>query len=310
MKKPQKRRCVLAGVCYTVVKVPVPEVEELFADALLDTIVDSLKLLPFLFAAYLLIEIIEDRAEEKTVALINRAGRWGPVAGAGLGVIPQCGFSAAVANLYAGGLITRGTLLAVFLSTSDEMLPILISGGAPGGFIARVLIFKAAVGILTGVAADTAERCMGKGRRRTLHDLCEQEGCRCEEGVFVSALRHTGKIFVFIFAVSLAMNLAVGLLGPERLGSFILNRPVAGELLAGLIGLIPNCAASVVLTSLYLQGAASAGAMVSGLLVGSGVGLLVLLRMNKDWKDNLITLGILYISGVFFGVLAGAVKIF
>lgn len=282
----------------------------MIADALLDTLVDSLKLLPFLFAAYLLIEFIEDRAEEKTVALINRAGHWGPVVGAGLGVIPQCGFSAAVANLYAGGLITRGTLLAVFLSTSDEMLPILISGGAPGAFIAKVLAFKAAAGVLAGAAADMGERWLGKGRRKTLHDLCEQEGCRCEEGILVSALRHTGKIFAFLFAVSLVMNLALGLLGPDRLGSFILNRPVAGELLAGLIGLIPNCAASVVLTTLYLQGAASAGALVSGLLVGSGVGLLVLLRMNRDWKDNLVTLGILYLSGVMFGVIAGALRIF
>ena len=282
----------------------------MFLDALLDTVIDSLKLLPFLFAAYLVIEIIEDRAEEKTVELINRAGRWGPVAGAGLGVIPQCGFSAAVANLYAGGLISRGTLLAVFLSTSDEMLPVLLSGGAPGTFIARVLVFKALVGIAVGVAADTAERALGGERSKKLHDLCEQEGCRCEEGIFRSALRHTGKIFVFIFAVSLAMNLAVGLVGTERLGRFILNRPVAGELLAGLVGLIPNCAASVVLTSLYLQGAASAGAMVSGLLVGSGVGLLVLMRMNKDWRDNLVTLGILYAGGVFFGLLAGWLHIF
>ena len=282
----------------------------MFMDALLDTVIDSLKLLPFLFAAYLVIEIIEDRAEEKTVALINRAGRWGPVAGAGLGVIPQCGFSAAVANLYAGGLISRGTLLAVFLSTSDEMLPILLSERAPGDFIARVLVFKALAGIAVGVAEDTAERSLKKGRSKTLHDLCEQEDCHCEDGILKSALRHTAKIFVFIFAVSLAMNLAVGLVGTERLGRFILNRPVAGELLAGLVGLIPNCAASVVLTSLYLQGAASAGAMVSGLLVGSGVGLLVLMRMNRDWKDNLVTLGILYAGGVFCGLLAGWLHIF
>jgi len=282
----------------------------LFLDAFLDTVLDSLKLLPFLFAAYLAIEIIEDRAEEKTVALIHRAGRWGPVLGAMLGVVPQCGFSAATSNLYAGGLITRGTLLAVFLSTSDEMLPILISGGAPAGFIVRVLLFKMAAGIVIGILADTAERSLGRERHKTLHELCEQEDCRCEDGILKSALRHTLKIFLFLFAVTLVMNLAVGLLGEERLGSFILHRPVAGEFLAGIIGLIPNCAASVVLTSLYLQGAMSAGAMLSGLLVGSGVGLLVLLRMNRDWRDNLVTLGILYLGGVAFGLLAGALPIF
>lgn len=282
----------------------------MFWDALLDTVIDSLKLLPFLFAAYLAIEIIEDRAEEKTVAVIHSAGRWGPVLGAGLGVIPQCGFSAATSNLYAGGLITRGTLLAVFLSTSDEMLPILISGGAPAGFILKVLLYKVMVGITVGLAADAAEKALGRERHKTLHELCEQEDCRCEDGILKSALRHTVKIFAFLFVVTLVMNLAVEALGPERLGGFILNRPVLGELLAGLIGLIPNCAASVVLTGLYLQGATSAGAMLSGLLVGSGVGLLVLLRMNKDLRDNLVTLGILYAGGVLFGILAEALGIF
>ena len=282
----------------------------MFLDVLKETVIDSLKLLPFLFAVYLAIEIIEDRAEEKTVALVHRAGRWGPVLGGVLGVVPQCGFSAATSNLYAGGIITRGTLLAVFLSTSDEMLPILISGGAPVGLILKILGYKVLSGALAGILLDTVEKKLGRVRHRSLHELCEQEDCHCEDGILKSALRHTGKIFVFLFAVTLVMNFAVELLGPERLGSFILHRPVAGELLAGIIGLIPNCAASVVLTSLYLQGAMSAGAMISGLLVGSGVGLLVLFRMNRDWKDNLITLGALYVSGVFFGLLAGALGIF
>ena len=282
----------------------------MFLDILKDTVLDSLKLLPFLFAAYLAIEIIEERAEEKTVAIVHRAGRWGPVLGGLLGAIPQCGFSAATSNLYAGGLITRGTLLAVFLSTSDEMLPILISGGAPAAFIVKVLGYKMLSGALAGIIVDTAEKKLGHERHKTLHELCEQEDCHCEDGILKSALRHTGKIFVFLFAVTLVMNAAVELLGPERLGSFILNRPVAGEFLAGIIGLIPNCAASVVLTSLYLQGAMSAGAMISGLLVGSGVGLLVLVRMNRDWRDNLVTLGVLYASGVVFGLLAGVLGIF
>lgn len=283
---------------------------DLLLDALTDTVTDCLRLLPFLFAAYLAMEFIEERAEEKTVALVHAAGNWGPVIGAGLGVVPQCGFSAAVANLYAGGIITRGTLLAVFLSTSDEMLPIFLSNGVAGGLIVRILLYKVLAGILVGVLVDTLERRLGHVRRATVHDLCQQEGCRCEDGVFVSALRHTGKIFIFLFAVTLAMNLAVDLLGVERLAGFILRRPVIGELIAGLIGLIPNCAASVVLTSLYLQGAVSAGAMISGLLVGSGVGLLVLLRMNRNRRDNLCTVGILYAGGVVLGLLASALGIF
>ena len=279
-------------------------------DILWDTVIDSLKLLPFLFLAYLAIEWIEEHAEEKTVSIVHSAGRWGPVLGAGLGVIPQCGFSAAVSNLYAGGLITRGTLLAVYLSTSDEMLPILISGGAPIEFIIRVLGYKLLAGIVLGILVDAAEHRFGKHRGKRLHDLCEQEDCHCEDGIIRSALRHTVKIFAFVFAVTLAMNFLVEIVGPDRLGRFILNRPVAGEFLAGLIGLIPNCAASVVLTSLYLQGGVSAGAMVSGLLVGSGVGLLVLLRMNRDWRDNLLTISVLYAGGVLFGILAGMLGVF
>ena len=279
-------------------------------DILIDTGIDAVRLLPFLFLAYLAIEWIEERAEEKTAEMIRSAGAWGPVIGAGLGVIPQCGFSAAVSNLYAGGLITRGTLLAVFLSTSDEMLPILISGGAPVGFIIKVLVFKFLSGVIVGIMTDAALRRYGTHRNMTLHDLCEQEDCHCENGILRSAVVHTVKIFLFIFAISFFMNLAVELVGTERLGNFVLNRPVAGEMLAGLIGLIPNCAASVVLTSLYLQGGVSAGAMVSGLLVGSGVGLLVLMRMDRDWKDDLITIAILYGSGVLLGIAAGTFGLF
>ncbi len=275
-----------------------------------DVLLDCLKILPFLFAAYLAIEIIEQKAEEQTVALVHRAGPWGPVIGGALGIIPQCGFSAATANLYAGGVITRGTLLAVFLSTSDEMLPILISSSAPLSFILRVLLYKAAAGMLTGLAVNAAEHRFFPPRQKTIHEMCEQEGCRCEDGVLKSALRHTFKIFLFLLLFTFAVALAVEALGADRLSGFILNRPVAGELLSGLIGLIPNCAASVVITTLYLQGGMSAGAMFSGLLVGSGVGLLVLFRMNRGWRDNLFTLLLLYVFGVAFGLLAEALPIF
>lgn len=281
----------------------------MFWEVLRETVVDSLKLLPFLFAAYLAIEFIEDRAEEKTVAIVHRAGRWGPVLGAVLGVIPQCGFSAAMSNLYAGGIITRGTLLAVFLSTSDEMLPILIAGNASAALIFRILGIKVLIGLIVGVLVDTISAKIGYERHKTIHEMCEAEHCHCENGIVKSALIHTLKIFVFLFAVTFIMNLLVEAVGMERLGAFILNRPVIGELLAGIIGLIPNCASSVVLTTLYLEGAMSGGAMLSGLLVGSGVGLLVLMRMNRDHKDNLITLALLYASGVIFGILAEAVHI-
>ena len=198
-------------------------------EVLRETVIDSLKLLPFLFAAYLAIEFIEDRAEEKTVALVHRAGRWGPVLGAALGVIPQCGFSAATANLYAGGIITRGTLLAVFLSTSDEMLPILLSSSAPVSLILKLLGYKALAGILLGVTVDTVASKLGYERKKSIHEMCEQEHCHCEDGIFKSALRHTLKIFAFLFVVTFVLNLLVEAVGPETLGAFVLNRPVIGE---------------------------------------------------------------------------------
>ncbi len=283
----------------------------MFLHALEHTALDCLKLLPFLFLAYLLIEFIEHTAEEKTVAMVNRAGRLGPVIGSLLGVIPQCGFSAATANLYAGGLITRGTLLAVFLSTSDEMLPILLSNNAPLGFIAKLLGFKILAGILAGIIVDTVAKHFDFHHHRHIHDLCEQDDCKCEDGsILKSALIHTGKIFLFLFGIMLLIELAVESVGTERLAAFIFNRPVVGELLAGIIGLIPNCASSILLTTLYLQGGMSAGAMLSGLMVGSGVGILVLLRMNRNIRDNLVTIGLLYAFGVGFGMIAGILPIF
>ena len=282
----------------------------LLRDALSDSVLDTLKVLPFLFLAYLLIELIEHHAESQTVAVVRKAGPLGPVLGALLGVIPQCGFSAATANLYAGGLISRGTLIAVFLSTSDEMLPILVSKSAPGSLIARILLFKLLAGMAAGLLIDLLFRLFGHGHSGEIHDLCEREGCDCQHGVLRSALYHTVKIAFFLLLTSFALNLAVGAVGTERLSGFILNRPVIGELLAGFVGLIPNCAASVVVTQLYLQGGMSGGAMAAGLLVSAGVGLLVLFRMNRDPKDNLLMLALLYASGVLLGLLASALSIF
>ena len=276
-------------------------------DLIIDVLLDSLKVLPFLFGAYLLIELLETVSEEKTVALVHKAGKWGSVIGGTLGVIPQCGFSAATANLYAGGIITRGTVLAVFLSTSDEMLPIFLSRSVALPLILKVLGYKLLVGVIVGLTVDVLEK---HEEREHIHELCEQEGCNCEDGVLKSALRHTVKIFGFLLLVNFVLSLAVETVGTDRLAGFILNKPIVGSLLSGLIGLIPNCAASVVITELYLQGGMSAGAMLSGLLVGSGVGILVLCRMNKNWKDNLKTIALLYASGVLFGCIAELLPMF
>ena len=277
----------------------------MFIDILLDALLDTLKTVPFLFLAYLLMESFEHRAEDKSLSWVGGSGKWGPVIGSALGLVPQCGFSAATANLYAGGLISRGTLLAVFLSTSDEMLPILISRQAPAGLILKVLAYKFLAAVICGLAVDAVSRRRGARNNWSVEDLCEQEGCHCEDSVLKSALFHTGKISLFLFITSLLLGLAVEAVGAEHLAHFILNKPVIGECLAGIVGLIPNCAASVVITELYLQGGMSLGALLSGLLTAAGVGTLLLFRTHKDLKENLVTLGLLYGFGVLFGLLGG-----
>lgn len=281
---------------------------------LLHTLIDFAKLLPFLFLAYLAMELIEHRAGQRTRELIRRSGRFGPILGGALGVLPQCGFAAATSNLYAGGLITRGTLIAVFLSTSDEMLPILLSSGSDPILILKLLGIKLAVGIAVGFAVDLIQGLVTRGKHGSdehIHDICQSSGCGCQDhGVLRAALVHTLKIGLFILLVTLALNLAVEFLGEDRLAAFASCSPVLGGLVCGLVGLIPNCAASVVITELWLGGAIGAGAMLSGLLVSSGMGLLILFRSHKNPKDDLLTLVIVYVAGVSAGTLLGLLPIF
>lgn len=278
-------------------------------EVILDTLLDSARLLPFLFVAYLAIELLEHYAGDKTDRLMQRAGRYGPVVGALVGVVPQCGFSTVAANLYAGGVVSLGTLLAVFLSTSDEMLPVMISRQAPVGLILKILGFKIVAAVLTGFVVDLVWRRRGQHPAH-IHELCEHEGCHCEDGVLKSALRHTVKIFLFLLVIMFAVSLAVAYIGTDALAGLVLNRPVIGPLLAGLVGLIPNCAGSVLITELYLQGGMQAGAMLSGLMVSAGVGVLVLCRMNHNWRENLAIIGLLYGVSVVFGCVAGMLPIF
>lgn len=270
-----------------------------------ETLIDTLKLIPFLFLAYLAMEYLEHRTGEKAQAIIRKAGRMGPVLGGALGIVPQCGFSAAASNLYAGRVISLGTLMAIYLSTSDEMLPILISEKAPAGLILGLLAAKAFIGVAAGLAVDFVLRRRGAGEHRHIHDICEQEHCHCEEGILRSALSHTARISFFILLVTLILNFVLFFVGEEVLADLILNRPVLGPVLSGIVGLIPNCAGSVAITQIYLQGAMSLGAALSGLLTGTGVGVLVLFRINRDRRENIKILGLLYFIGVVVGVLAG-----
>ena len=269
-----------------------------------ETLIDTLKLIPFLFLAYLAMEYLEHRTGEKTQRLIRRAGRSGPILGGLLGIVPQCGFSAAASNLYAGRVISLGTLLAIYLSTSDEMLPILISEQAPVELILRILLAKAGIGMAAGLMVDLVMR-KKRSEEHHIHNICEQEHCHCEKGVFRSALSHTGQIALFILLVTFLLNLILHFVGEDALANLILNRPLLGPVLAGVVGLIPNCAGSVAIIQLYLEGAMGLGAAMAGLLTGSGVGLLVLFRVNHEKKENLKILGLLYVIGVLAGIVIG-----
>lgn len=273
------------------------------ADVILDTLLDALKLVPFLFLTYLAMEYLEHKTGERASALVERAGRFGPVIGGVLGIVPQCGFSAAASNLYAGRVITLGTLIAIYLSTSDEMLPILISEQASVGMILKILLGKAVLGVLFGLVIDFILRKSGRKEHAHIHDICEQEHCHCEKGILRSAFSHTVQISLFILVITFALNLALYFAGEDVLAQILQGSRLVGPLLAGLVGLIPNCAGSVAITQLYLSGIIGIGSLFSGLLAGSGIGLLVLFRVNHDKKENLKILGLLYAIGVVTGIL-------
>lgn len=276
-------------------------------DALTDAVVDTAKLVPFLLITYIIMEYLERKMGEKSADMLSRVGHRGPLFGGLVGVVPQCGFSASAASLYSGGLISVGTLLAVFLSTSDEMLPIFISEQVSIPTILSVLGTKALLGIISGLGVDFLLR-FTKYRHKTekhIRDLCEEEhGSESEEhGVFYEACVHTLHITVFVFLITLILTILVEGLGEGAIAGFLTNRPVFGVFLAALIGLIPNCAASVTITQLYLDQMLSAGQMMAGLLVGAGVGLLVLFRTNKKHlSENLKVTAMLYVIGVFWGL--------
>lgn len=267
------------------------------------TLQDTAILLPVLFLTYLVMEYLEHSAGDKTQKLIQKAGLAGPAFGGVLGAVPQCGFSAAAANLYAGRVITLGTLIAIFLSTSDEMLPIMISQKVSWKVIGGILLLKALIGMAVGIVVDVILRKKGMQEEVHIHEMCEHEHCHCEQGYFRSALRHTVRIYLFVLIATFLINLLLYYIGEDSLENIILNHVVMGPLLAGAVGLIPNCAGSVVITSLYLEKAMSFGAAMAGLLASSGVGLLVLFRVNHHRKENMKVLGLVYGISVFAGIL-------
>ncbi|WP_165063053.1 putative manganese transporter [Adlercreutzia sp. ZJ154] len=310
---------------------------------------DTLYLVPFLFVTYLLMEWLEHKTGAKTQNAIRHAGAAGPVIGAFLGVVPQCGFSAVSATLYAGRVITLGTLFAVFLSTSDEMLPIFIAEQVPPNTILSIMGAKVIIGMVMGFIVDAVLRLARRDKQDLrIHELCEHDNCGCSgdcatctanpqlayqhaddccsdcthehhqhdhshdagwKGILVSALKHTVQVMVFIFFITIVLNAVLEVVGEDILGNFMEANPEFAVFASALVGLIPNCAASVVIADLYIEGVLGAGAMLAGLLVSAGVGILVLARANRHWKQNLAIIAALYVTGVFWGLIANALNI-
>lgn len=278
---------------------------DILLNVLLDTLLDSLKLLPFLFAAYLFIEWLEHKAGKRFESFLQRSGRLGPLIGGALGMVPQCGFSVLCANFYAGRIVSMGTVVAVMLATSDEALPLLLAEGGHSGQILMLLGAKFVIGVVTGFIVDLA--CRGRREQQVArHELCEHCGCEGHvgfvRGILLPALRHVASIMLFIFLVTLALNVAVELIGKESFAALLGADTIFQPVIAAVFGFIPNCAASVVITELYISGGISFGSAVAGLCTGAGAGMLMLFKANKNLKENFIIAGILFAAACISGI--------
>ena len=344
---------------------------DLLIDILLDAGKDTLSLVPFLLVTYLALETLEHVAGDRVNGAIKRAGAAGPVVGSLLGMVPQCGFSAMAATLYAGRVVTLGTLVAVFLSTSDEMLPLLLAEQVPVQTMAMLLASKALIALVTGFIVDAAVRGLRRNVRahaairRTvlgtavnpahancahddhtggdiidevaeagvsadhIHELCERDHCGCDEdedehghghghehghshegapllSIIRSAISHTVQVSVFIFLVTLILVAVLETFGESTIEQFLRGNETLAILGSALVGLIPNCSASVVITQLYLEGALQLAPMLAGTLISAGVGYLVLFRTNHSARENALFLAMMYVIGAGWGLVLSA----
>ena len=269
-------------------------------DIIMDTLLDVLKLIPFLFVTFILLEVFEHKFNKKTKEKVSKAGKLGPLFGSLLGALPQCGFSTMATNMYAARVISLGSLISIYLSTSDEMLPIMISEQVAIGEIVKILLFKVCIGMVCGFVIDLVLR---KKEKEHIKDICEEEHCHCENGILRSSIKHTLNISLFILIINFILNMGMEYLGEEYLSKLFLKDSFFGPFVSSLVGLIPNCGASVMITELYLNEAISFGSCIAGLLTGSGVGLLLLFKVNHNLKENISIITTLYLIGVISGII-------
>jgi hypothetical protein len=284
-----------------------------------EALIDTGKLVPFLAAIYFVVGFLEYRYGDRISHVLRDLGALGPIVGALLGCIPQCGFSVMASALYVKRVISVGTLLAVFLSTSDEAVPVLLSMPDKAKMVGVLIAIKVVIAIAAGVGIDYVIRICQAPRpseaaanASSVVVVKEHSGC-CSHGLdsrpakvqalLLHPLRHTAKIFLFLLLLTLVLNFAVGQMGPERIGAILLQGTLFQPVLASLIGLVPNCFASVLLAELYAKGSISFGALVAGLCAGGGLGILVLLKENGDFKDTVFVIGLLLTVSIVSGII-------
>ena len=279
-------------------------------DIILDTLLDSVKLLPVLFVAFFIMEYIEHKFSNKGKEKISKAGKYGPVLGSILGAFPQCGFSVMATNLYATRIISVGTLISIYLSTSDEMLPILISEKASISVIVKFLVIKILIGMLSGILIDFVLRKKENKKMNKIKDFCDEHKCNCSHGIIKSAIKHTINIMLFLLIITFILNLGFHYLGYDKISKLFLKGNLFSSFVSSFIGLIPNCASSVILTKLYLENVISFSSCLSGLLTSSGVALLLLFRVNESKKENFKILLTVYLIGALSGFIIEIINLF
>ena len=276
-------------------------------DVILDTLLDALKLLPFLFVAFLIIEFVEHKLDKNNKKALAKAGSYGPWVGGLLGAFPQCGFSALTTNLYVTRIISLGTLISVYLSTSDEMLIVLLSENAPISEVIKIIAIKVLIGVVLGVIIDLVYR--PKKKNKEDYHLCDDDHCDCEHSIVKSTIIHTLKTLLFIVVVTFIINILFELIGEDNLSKLFLKDNIFAPFVASIVGLIPNCGASIALTEFYLSDVITLGTAIGGLLTGAGVGLLILFKQNKNLKENISIVLLLYLIGSIFGVLLNLIGV-
>lgn len=279
-------------------------------DIIIDTLLDAIKLVPFLFVAFLIIELVEHKLSKKNKEVITKSKRIGPMLGGIIGAFPQCGFSVLATNMYISRLITLGTLIAIYLSTSDEMLLILISNRVELKLIFIILLIKVFIGIICGFIIDLALRKNTTKTQSEDYEICDIDNCHCNDSIIKSSFIHTVKTMFFIIVATFILNVLFSTISISSLEKVFLKNSIFAPFISSVIGLIPTCGASIMLTEFYLSGIISMSSLIAGLLTGSGVAILVLFKSNKNLKENLKILLLVYTIGVFSGVVISLIENF